>query len=295
MATSAPGSNPLKIGAVTFSSIECPNDLPIGSGEQRIKEMELVGGGKSTYSMGAQADPVTWKGAFFDENVDARILSLRRMMTSGQEYFLTWHTEQYYGKVKKFVPTYHHTGWCEYEITVVITRDANGAFSKTAPVSVDQQVNAMLQDANLQNSAILAADPVGAAVFQPDLSTMNVAIKNAGPLAQTAGLTAQSVIQSIGSAIAAVGSYSVLLSELAPQTVAVTRLASILTLVQTAIQLGQTAKTIRTQGGSLFEIAAQEYGDVTQAFALMAANGLSAPVLSHSILQDVALPPYGKA
>lgn len=286
-----PGVDPLSIGPVTFNSIECPAKIPIGAIEQRIVAKELIGGGKDTQSLGAQPKTVQWSATFFQPNVDNRVNTLQSMAADGKEYLLTWRTHRYYCKVKDFTPGFWNANLCEYDIIVEITRDANGALTKRAPVSVDSQVNALVSAVKQQNATIVAADATGSQSFQQLLTTMQAAIISAGPIAQLAGPAAQTVLSSISTALTAVQAYGQAQTDGTPQFVATQQLISSLILLQKNLQQGQSQNTIRVQGASFFEIAALVYDDVSQAFPLMQANNATSPYTSKLQYTDIATPP----
>jgi|SRR5580704_772328 hypothetical protein len=67
-----------------------------------------------------------------------------------------------------------------------------------------------------------------------------------------------------------------------------TNLASILLAT---LSSSQSTKTAEKQGGSLYELAAQFYQDITQAFAIMYANGFCTPWIPNAVVVNPNLPP----
>jgi hypothetical protein len=286
-----PGVDPLTVGPVTFNSIECPAKLPIGAITQTIVEKQLIGGGKDTQSLGAQPKDVQWSGSFFQPNVDNRVETLQSMAKDGKEYQLTWRRQRYFCKVKDFTPGFRNANYCEYEITLCITRAANGALSSVAPVSVDSQVSALTSSLQSQNAVIAAADPTGSQSFQSLLAKVQAGIIAAGPIAQLTGSSVQGMLADVSSALSAVQSYGQNLTDGTPQFVATQQIISSLILLQKNIAQGQSQNTIRVQGASIFEIAVLAYEDVSQAFTLMQANGMVSPYTSTLAPTDITIPP----
>lgn len=289
-----PGATPLKIGPVVFRTEECPEKLPLGGGKQKHVITELVGGGIVDQHFGTvPVNPVSWSGTFWGAYVDQRVQLLRQMMLAGDEYLVSYQREQYYCRVSDFQP-YYRGNRCDYDIKLTITRDSNGAFSVANPASLDSQVSALAGDVNNQVTDLTASDPTFA-IVQPDISNMQVAIKNAGPIAQASGAASASLLQSITTALASATAYLASLDEVSPQFLNATRLVSALTLISTNVQRGQSTQSLRVQGGSLFEIASMYFGDASLAYDLAAANGLASPFLSKTQIQNIALPPFPKA
>lgn len=69
------------------------------------------------------------------------------------------------------------------------------------------------------------------------------------------------------------------------------RIASLANLLLNTLLNGQSAKQATIQGGSFYEIAAQYYGDITQAFSIMYANGAFTPWIPNALVANVNLPP----
>lgn len=292
---STPGGNPLTIGPVTFNSDECPSELPIGALESKLSVTEFLGGGRDVQFNGAQPKAVAWKGTLWQPLISERKNTLRAMMVSGQEFALTWMDERYFCKIKSFTPTANHANRCPYEIEVEITRASNGALSNATVPTVDQQVSALTANLQQQNSTIVAADPTGSASLQSPLNAAIAAIAQASPIAQLVAPQLTSLIATLTTASTAVSTYLGTISEGASQYVATAQLLSSLNLIVTNVQRGQVSRSVRVQGLSLFELAAQFYGEPSYAFALAEVNGLPSPQTSRLVPQIIALPPYPKA
>jgi hypothetical protein len=287
-----PGSDPLTIGSITFTSLECPEKPPIGGVEDKAPAVELVGGGRAVYSVGAQPQDIEWSGRFLQPNAWQKVAALRALAVAGTEVLLSWLTEQWYGKVVKLIPKPRYANYVDYELTFRITRDGNGALTATAPTSVDSQVSALTASANSQNTAIASLDPTGSQSFQQPLATMVAVLGSAGPIAQLTGANLANVQSAIAAALLAVQTYAGATSDAQPQYVATQQLLASLSLIATFVDEGQGQNVLTVQGATLFDVAAQVYGDASLAFDLAQANGLPSPFTSTASPTTLVLPPY---
>ena len=285
-----PGMTPLSIGGVTFNSSEAPERLPIGAVEQMLVTKTLPGGTRVVAAFGPSAKTVSWSGKIFDVFVGPRIRQLRLYAVSGQPQTLVWNNEAYFCVVKEFTPTYM-AGYAEYEITVEIVSAQNGALNVTSPVTIDQQISALNDQANNANTTIIAADPVGSAVYQTQFNTVQSAIQQNTPVAQNIVSASLSIVPAIQSAVAAITGYQAGLSPSSTLFANATTLIASLTAIAANVQRGQSSTATTVQGGSLFGLSALHYGDITQAFSLATANGLNSPFLSGAQQSLVTLPP----
>jgi hypothetical protein len=299
----------------------------LGGGEQTITLQELVGGGRNVSAFGAQFTAVAWSGEIWGANVQPRVMALRALMVSAQEVQISWRFEKYFCIVRKFQPKYRHAFRCEYDIELVITSDANGAFSQVAPPTVDSQVSAAQADADNQVASIQQVDPSSdaaqaAAAEQAEdaesagaqvnpnpyaktpatsanvaatWNSVKAALAIAGPIAQVFASGKASLINLVGAAQLAQQSYLSTLTPNSAQYVAALRLGTTLQIIGANVQQGQNAKTIPVIGGSFIELAGIWYNNPNLAPALQAANGAVSPWLPAGIITNVVLPPFQKA
>lgn len=292
---SRPGSRPLILGAIIFSTEECPEDFPIGALRQMIVERTLPGGTRIINKFGPSPDPVAWGGKFWAANVQTRVSQLQLYCASGQTVLLAWGVEKYNVIVTHFVPHYHHGWYTGYEIEVTVVSDANGAFTIASGVSIDQQVQGLQTMMFNQNNIVFQLDPSGAAVFQPNVLQVQQAIQDAGPLATASPTAIQNINTQLNAALGLINTYAGQLQELAPgkvpQLAATLQLASAITAIGDTANRGQQPNSQIVQGGDLFGIAAQNYGDPTLAFQLASVNGLLSPWLTSARQTTITLPP----
>jgi hypothetical protein len=289
--TDSPGPVALSIGAVTFNSSECPEELPIGGVEQLVVVHQLPGGTRVVSAFGPNAKPVSWSGKLFAGNVQPRIRQLRIYAVSGQQLTLVWGNEAYLVVVRDFEPVYLG-GYAKYTITVEVVADQNGAFTLSSPTTIDSQIHGLQAQADAANASVIAADPAGATVFQPQYSAVKASVQAANPIAQNINFAATTIVPAVTAAVAAVTTYSKGLPQTSTLFAAAMQLTAALTAIGQNVTRGQSASAVQVQGQSLFSLAALHYGDITQAFALAQANGLPSPFLSSAQQTYISLAPF---
>jgi hypothetical protein len=289
----AQGKDPLSIGEVTFNTDEVPEDLEIGAAEQMIVAKTLPGGTRVVQRFGNDPLNVAWTGKFMAANVKPRVAQLRAYQVAGTTVLLSWLNEKYHVTIKSFKPKYHNANYADYEIEVVVISDANGAFTIASSTTIDAQVAALQAQVNANNAVIVHADPTGSQTFQQQLANVYRLLALAAPLAQgVVGQSGNAIISAIAGTMGLIAAYQGTLSTLSAQYADVIQLQGALAAISGNVATGQNPKSVQTQGGNLFNIAAQQYGDVSLAFKLASANGVFSPFLPSGILQAVSLPPF---
>jgi hypothetical protein len=286
-----PGPDALTFGNVAFTSEECPSHLPIGCGEQITSVSELVGGGRVVATFGAQPQPVTFSGTFWNVNILPRVTLLRSYHVSGSEQLLTWNNESYYGILKKFTKDDKDSNRCPYELTIEITKDANGAFSNASPTSVDNQVGALNTAATGYYNTLLSDDSDTAA-WGGNWDGLQSALQQASPLSQASPAAATSIANTITSLSSQVKSYVSTLSQIDPKIVPATQFLNALTLISKNVIQGQAPRTVDVSGDTLTTVALKYYGDVSLGMAIAQANGLSRVKLAAGVLKNIILPSF---
>ena len=294
------GPNPFTIGSLTFASVDGPSQLAIGGGEQRLSVAELVGGGRVIHTTGFQPELYEWTGTVGQPNVATVVSTLQAYCVDGKPRLMSWRDQKYNGIVRKFPsPIYRNGGnLVTWKVGVEITSDANGAFTTTNGASFDQANAQVLNSANSQFATMLAVTaPTDAqlqeqlAQMNPLLTNVNAAVAGATPVVNATTGQIAAALSSIGLALNFAKTLQAGYSSLDPAYVAAQGLVSSLELLSSNFSTSQVQSTVTQQGGSFFSLAATKYGDVTQAFALMAANGSSASRLPGSLASVIALPP----
>ncbi len=287
---SAPGSTPLTIGTVTFWTMECPADLPIGAVEQRVAVTELIGGGRVVQNLGVQPKRVQWRGKLFQPNVESRITALRQMAVLGAPVSITWGYEQYTCVIVAFTPTYHNINYADYEIEIEITQSNNGVLTGNPPTAPDQQVNQQSNEAGGSGNNLNNLDPTGSQIFYPDLESFLQALQGAGPLSQLTQAQILTLLNGCNGVIALVQQYLGNQSPTSQEYALAQQLINTLTLLAANLSNGETQQTIVVQGGTLYHIASKYCGDPTQAGVIQVANGLPSPILPTGVATTLVIP-----
>lgn len=287
----APGKYPLSLGAVAFLSIECPEDLPIGA-EQMVVEHTLVGGSRVVQAFGIKPHDITWTGKLFGTFVTTRIAQLRLYAVAGQPINMRWKggQEAYKVVVKEFIPKYRG-GYAEYSITLSIVNDLNGVLYAQAATSLDDQVSALQSMANALVSDAQATDSTGTTAIVSAAAGVNSALTAAAPISQNVATMGASIQGALQTAIAAVSAYQATLLTTSGLLPTIIQLLSAYQLISKNVTIGTSTQTLQMQGGSMFRVAAQYYGDVSQAYNLVSANGFHSPFLPSALFSLVELPP----
>ncbi len=281
------GFNPITLRGVTFSSMEHPSTFAIGDVEHTIVSQKMPGGGIVAQGFGPHPQPITIQGTIYGSSVKPKMGLLLAYATDGQEGVLSWGDQAYYCRVNRLTPAYIHDWRAGFTVALVITRSANGALTTGSDraVSPDQTLDDSLSGAQDQlpdlYNTVTALPGATSSVSGVDTAIQQaVQIRQqTGPLGLASSSGIASLSGSIGAALSQAQALQVQVPGVTAGALAALRLTSLLTIAQSVTNAGrQTATTTMPGGTNLFQLAAQN-GDVTQAFAYMAGNGLGSPFL----------------
>lgn len=285
-----PGSRPIQLGAIIFSSEECPEQLPIGAGEQMLIVHNMPGGGIIDNDFGNKPTPITWTGKFFGPNIGPRVKQLQEYRIAGQPLPLTYGDEQYTVRIKAFDPGYRG-GYNEYSITLEVVAALNGAFNVPNVASLDQQVGNLMALATSSYTNVLAID-AKADVMQTALANLQAELALAIPLAATLASGGADVQNAAIELLTAAQTYeSSIGGGFLPQTPDLTVLLASATSLLGVLNTGQVTGSLPMYGGELFSVAAMQYGDMSQAFTLANANGRVYPLLDPGLRTKINVVP----
>jgi hypothetical protein len=264
----------------------------IGGVKQNVVETELVGGGKVTHQLGAQAKGFSFRGKFLADRVATQIPALQQMANAGVAVSLTYGTQAWTVVVKDVQPTYKNQWYATYDIELVVVNSTGGNIGGgSSGPDQDQQVNQQQQQAQGLNQNLQNLDPNGTQPYQQALTQLFTDIGNAGPLGDLSSSETQALVNDVTSALAGVNAYVAAQNPTSQQYSLGTQLANVLTLIGKNIANAQTTTTITVTGGTLYHISAKYYSDATLGVqAIMAANGLSSPILSTMQPTSLVLP-----
>jgi hypothetical protein len=259
-----------------------------------VVEHTLIGGSRVVQSFGIQPKDISWRGRFFASNVQLRVQQLRLYAVSGQAINLIWKGQEAYSVIiKDFTPEFK-ANYAEYSITLAVVNDLNGTLYYPAPVSIDQQVAALQQTSNALVAAMAADNNAATQAIQAAQANINGKITAASPLSKNLAQLGPAIQTALQGGIAAVSSYRSSLAQgngILPTAI---QLGGVYQAISKNIAVGSSTQTLQMQGGNLFQVAAQYYGDVTQAFTLTRVAGLQTPFLPSGLFNLIPLPPLSK-
>jgi hypothetical protein len=305
-----PGSNPLTLGSVKFNSSEAPVSLAIGV-EQMATSQTQAGGGRVVQTFGVSPKEITWTGRLFGEFVQARVAQLRLYCTSGNPVLLSWVKatstitgnalqsgqpnpplsqikELYRVIVKEFTPTFF-AQYAEYSITLVTVQAKNGAYAALPPGSIDTQINALQAQAVTLTNTLIASSGTASLAVQQKMLAVKATIQAATPISQNP-LAAANIQQTIQQAQVAISAFSAAQKTGSNPLATAIALSGTLTAISRNVAAGYSPKSVTQQGGNAFTIAAQYYGDVSQAFTLAQIAGIPSPFLPTGQFSTLQLP-----
>lgn len=304
-----------------FADFEIPESISFG-GVQVLKLHTLVGGARVVDCLGQQPRPVEWAGEFIGANALIRAQYLDTQRKQATLFQLRWSTFLYQGVIELFDADFMQETRIPYRIRFLPEQDL------TLPINIG--INATIDDAILGDAA--TANSLAVQVNDSTLTTL-MGTLNAAIAAVTSFANAtQSVINSVLTPIQQVQSRVQTLiaaSEntirnlttfggLVPNNPVAQQAASLSSKVNTFTQgaalnplnavLGRMStnltnqsvsapaaqtKTVQVSGGTLFQVAATQYGDASQWLAIAQANGLKDTVISGNMTLKIPPAPPG--
>lgn len=286
------------LGNVVFSVDEAPDELPIAI-TQALRVSDLIGGKRVIQAMGTVWKPLKWEGYFFGINSQYRARLLSRMMAEATVQRLTYLSYALDVVIEEFTANYQHEYEIKYEIMVQVLNDASGVVSYANPLSVDAQITQAVTRAstNIKGMSdtitINGTKQVISDTVTPSFQAMSKALDSAGPAAKATGVSAvlasTSITNAITTAKSVLSAYPV--SSTTTSLLNITQYINNLNVISKNFSTGQAPKTISLNGGSLYDVASQVYGNPALAVALQTANGLKSPILPSGVLSTIVLPP----
>lgn len=307
-----------------FVDTEIPESIVFG-GHQNLVLHDLVGGTRVVDAMGAFSEPLTWSGMFRGPEALARARYLDSMRMSGKKYTLTWSEFRYQVVIREFKATFERTYQIPYNLTLEVVQDeAQPLIDLAEQPSIDSLIDydaiaAADLVAALQAQQEIRAGGVTTTTMAGAFGSLQSAIKSVSSFATATQSQLNSVLQplatlrsqvqtlmsSVNNTLANVTTLGGLLpnnplsqqvSRLNAQLAATQQYPLLLNLDRLAGRIGvnvqanyKTDKTVTQAGGSLFTLAAQEYGDPLAWTALAKANGLADPQLTG--INTLTVPP----
>jgi len=298
----------------TFEDTEIPEDIQFG-GDQSLAVHQLVGGARVVDAMGRSDAPLSWHGIFRGQNAEPRARYLDGLRANGQPVTVTWGGFSYLCVIKAFRPRFERFYWIPYSIHLEVVKDNTARVGSATIKSID---DAVAQDlANAKTQAASSND----STLDGLLDTLDTAISAVSSFAKATQATINSVLapikavqERVDTLIAATGNtlqtvttlggvvpnnpLSQQAAQLTANVTAQTQSADLYALRSTMARMstnvstanqGDTPKTVTVNGGTLYSVAANVYGDASKWQQIAAANGLTDPVLTGT--HTLTIPP----
>lgn len=296
-----------------FEGFEVPGSLPFG-GSQIVVSHKLVGGKKVVQAMGADPRPVSWSGRFRGQNAVQRALFLDDWRASGRQLSLTWAQFSYSVVIASFLPEYERFYEVPYQISLEVLEDLTSRPAAPPALGYTDLIN---NDATM---ATATAASVGDSTLNNAMAALNSAISKVSDFAKATTTEINSVLTPLATAqarvkllisttentvnsVATVGGIfpnnpiARNVAALNNQVVAIVNAPQLYNLQSVLGRIGgnigqlnpaTSGKQVTVGGGTLFDVAAQNYGDATQWDKIAAANSMNDPVLSG--IQTITVP-----
>lgn len=296
----------LVLGDFEFLDFEVPERLAL-PGRQKTVLHQMIGGKRVIDVLGVEYDPLTWSGIITGSQSGDRVKALERMRDAGEQLTLTLDDYSFTVVITSFTPVYDFIYRRPFTIEVAIV--ANNA----SPLKVDALTGALqgLLDSDI-GQALGLSDIIDVQPVTDAVTTMQSAVKQVTDFAHATVeqvqavvrpiIAAQTIIQQQISQLEDAASQITTLGGLVPgnpisKTVsnllsqadqstripALYSLQNVLSRLNKNVNSGQTADGVRTvtqSGGSLYQVASDQYGDASLWSSIASANDLTDPQLS---------------
>jgi hypothetical protein len=290
----------LYLGDFKFEEFEIPERIPLG-GKQSVVVHRFPGGAKLVQAMGRDDDPIYWSGMFTGSTAleRARHLDLLRIQGKTQTLFFFDFIYRVLITSYSFVP--ERINRVPYTIEMEVIEDLTQPQTTFPATGYGAAIGADGTD------AMGLGQEIGDGELNGLLSTMDNAIKSVSDFAKATQATINSVMGPVAAVMTRVniliGGVSntvntvTTLGGVLPnnpisrqaagmmtqvtamtQLPALYRLQSVTSRIQTNLNLinaGPNARVVTVGGGTLFDVAAREYGDATKWSAIAEANNLT--------------------
>jgi hypothetical protein len=295
-------SSNFSIGNVKFAIDEAPDELEFPA-TQSLAVKDHVGGKRVIQGLGTVWKPITWEGYFWGANAQYQARQLMRMQSDASVQRLTYLSFALDVVIEQFFPNFLHQNQCKYKITVQVLNDASGAVSRVSTTSVDAQIQSCVNSSNdnlddiLNDDSSDNDDDPSDAELQAAHQQATSALDAAGPAAQATGPIVNSTLASIQNVISVGQKYlsSLPAGSISPKYLSLTQYVNNWTVAYKNFNTVQNHQQVTRNGGSLFEVASQYYGDPSLAIAIQQQNGLASTDLPSGVLSTIILPPLASS
>jgi hypothetical protein len=283
------------LGGITFDSFEMPEEFSDGL-ETSYDKKDHPGGGRTITIFGVHDMPVSWSGWLWGASARDRLDALKRLQLAAQPVKWTYGRETWVVVITKCIPKRSHQNKIRYEIEVEIVDRPQGPPTPEKEPDTDTKIAKALQQTtqtiNAPAQASFFPGVVALNLFNAFAATMDAA-------SPWTSLSFDSASQLIAQALGVEGAFEAIAGPL--------RAANTLEQMQGLIDCEDAMAGVRqcrlnlaayfgayavgqlVANTSAWELAAQQWGDPTQALDLMASNGLTDPEITGPI--TIAFPP----
>ncbi|MGJ7529859.1 hypothetical protein [Variovorax sp. GB1P17] len=295
----------LRLGDVAFAGLEVPEFLSLG-GSQRLAIKNFPGGARNIQSLGPDHAPIPWSGMFLGPDALDRAKHLDFLRVQGAPQQLTVFDSTYTVVIERFEFKTERFYKVPYSIVVQVVSDdsqpvesltgedfdtgieddcdtlgdmANtiGDSTLTSAVSgLSTAVGAVQSFASATGSVVSGVLGAAASVSSR-ISTLTASVQSALNSVSVVGGVLPNIplpasIASMAAQVTATAQYPVLVN--------MNSVVNRLTRNITAASQQSSTRLLQVAGGTLFDVAANEYGDATRWIAIAQASGLTDAVLT---------------
>ncbi|MEJ7685619.1 MAG: hypothetical protein WKG52_00715 [Variovorax sp.] len=288
-----------------FSNLEIPESLPLG-GSQRLAKHNFPGGARNVQALGADHAPIGWSGLMLGETALERAKGLDFLRVRGNPLLLTFFENTYTVVIERFEYTVERFYKVGYRITLEVVSDDSQPVQDIPPPGFDTAIQA---DADWM---VGMAPEIGDGVLTSAIGAVASAVSRVRSFASASLSTVSGVLNAISAVTSRVtvltaGVQNTVMSvgvvggvlpntplpaqiiSMASQVRATTQypvllgMGSVVTRMArnvSAANLQSSTRERQVAGGTLFGVAAEEYGDATRWPAIAQASGIKEMVLS---------------
>jgi hypothetical protein len=320
----------LTLGTFQFQGLEIPAEIQGVGAQQRLAVHKFPGGARIIDAMGVDYSPLSWSGLFFGSGSLSRLATLKTLAAAGQPLSLTWHTFNYTVLIRDFGSVERRQFEISYNISCEVLSDNSNPVTTSTTLTSTAAITADGLSASAI-AADLVADSATATTAAAYEALQNQIEDTVSQITALVGLIIDlvyavpsqiaSIVQSLAiaqnqvtslisgceSTIGAQPGFAGLVVGVDALTLAL-NFASVESAMLAEIELwnldgllgrmaanlnalNESPNTLTVAGGNLFEIAANEYGDVEDWTAIATANGLTDPFITGPVTLTIPLAP----
>lgn len=295
----------LQLGPFEFSDLEVPESLPLG-GAQRLAKHNFPGGARNVQALGPDHAPISWGGLMLGATALERAKGLDFLRIQGNALTLTFFDSTYTVVIERFEYTVERFYKVGYRITVEVVSDDSQPVQDIPPAGFDTAIQG-------DSDTLMGLAPsIGDSLLSSAVSTLDSTIRQVGSFASASLSTVSGVlgavagvssrldvltagVQSVVNSVSVVGGVlpnsplPASISSMASQVLATAQYPVLLNMGSiadrmarniSAANLQSSTRELKVAGGTLFGVAAAEYGDPTKWPAIAQASGIKEMVLT---------------